>query len=389
LNQTFTLTDYSGAQSFGARPPLTRSNLSEVPVCDVRHGGPLRHAIEARSRARALRDDCLGWFPRAARHLVPLLDGITRRWLMRSCSPYVTEITAIAGALEFPGVWFLNGSYEWGCTALARDGLAPDLAPWLVRTLDWPFPGLGRHVEVAYMGGPAGDFYSVTWPGFVGVLTGMAPGRFAAAVNQAPLWRRTQHPWLRPYDMLANAIATWSIRDMPPNQLLRQVFETCASFDEAKHVLETTPIARPVIYTLAGCHVGERCVIERTEREHLTRTEETSAANDWLIRRDSWEARVGGNQLFTAGPTEVGGNSRLRREALGGWTAPFGNGFDWVRPPVLNPFTRIAVEMCAREGVLRVAGYEKSPQNEFPAPVTRTREIGPVAHAPRESITLS
>ena len=44
-----------------------------------------------------------------------------------------------------------------------------------------------------------------------------------------------------------------------------------------------------VIYTLAGVHAGERCVIERTEREHLTRTEETSAANDWLIHRASWE----------------------------------------------------------------------------------------------------
>src|SRR5436305_12074278 len=28
-------------------------------------------------------------------------------------------------------------------------------------------------------------------------------GRFAACVNQAPLKRRTSHPWLRPYDMAA------------------------------------------------------------------------------------------------------------------------------------------------------------------------------------------
>ena len=108
---------------------------------------------------------------------------------MRSGSPYIGEIAAISGALGFSGVWFLNGSYQWGCTAYARD----DDAPWLVRTLDWPFPGLGRHVEVARMAGPGGEFYSVTWPGFVGVLTGMAPGRFAASINQAPMWRRTRH----------------------------------------------------------------------------------------------------------------------------------------------------------------------------------------------------
>jgi hypothetical protein len=361
---------------------LTPPNLSEVTVRDVRDGGPLRLAVEARDRARALRDDCLAWFPKSARHLVPLLDGITRRWLIRSRSPYVPEIAAIAGALGFPGVWFLNGSYEWGCTALARD----DDAPWLVRTLDWPFPGLGRHVEVARMAGLAGDFYNVTWPGFAGVLTAMAPGRFSAAVNQAPLWRRTQLPWLRPYDMLANAVATWSIHDLPPNQLLRQVFETCADFSAAKHVLETTPIARPVIYTLAGCKVGERCVIERTETAYLTRTDATSAANDWLVRRDWWEARVGGDQLFTAAPTEVGGNSKTRREALAAWTAPFGNGFDWVRPPVLNPFTRIAAEMCAAAGVLRVAGYEKLIEVDLPVPVTRTCEIAAFTKELREPV---
>src|SRR3954466_15367746 len=88
------------------------------------------------------------------------------------------EITAISAALGFSGIWFLNGSYQWGCTSYARD----DEVPWLVRTLDWPFPGLGKQVEVAHTAGSAGDYYSVTWPGFVGVLTAMAPGRFAAAI---------------------------------------------------------------------------------------------------------------------------------------------------------------------------------------------------------------
>jgi hypothetical protein len=348
------------------------SNLPEIPFRDVREGGPLRHAIEAADRARALRDDCLAWFPKHARHMVPLLDAVTRRWLMRSVSPYVGEIAAISGALGFPGVWFLNGSYQWGCTALARD----EGAPWLVRTLDWPFPGLGRHVEVAHAAGPAGDYYSVTWPGFAGVLTGMAPGRFAASINQAPLKRRTEHPWLRPYDMLANAIATWPIRHIPPDQLLRNVFETCADFETAKLKLQTTPIARPVIYTLAGCRPGERCVIERTEEHHLTRTEDTSAANDWLVRRERWEARVGGDQLFKASSTECGGNSRARREAIEAWASPLATGgFGWVVEPVLNQFTRIAVEMCAAQGVLRVLGYEKLSDDTLPVAVNRPREV--------------
>ena len=166
------------------------------------------------------------------------------------------------------------------------------------------------------MAGGAGEFHSVTWPGFVGVLTGMAPGRFAGSINQAPMWRRTRHPWLRPVDMMANAAATWPLRHMPPDQLLRHVFETARDFASAQQLLETTPIARPVIYTLAGCKAGERCVIERTIDGFNTRTEDTGAANDWLKRLNGWEGRIGANIMFTCSHDDAGANSRGRHAAL-------------------------------------------------------------------------
>ncbi len=40
---------------------MTASELPAIPVRDVRDGGPLRHAVEAREVGRALRDDCLSW----------------------------------------------------------------------------------------------------------------------------------------------------------------------------------------------------------------------------------------------------------------------------------------------------------------------------------------
>jgi hypothetical protein len=353
------------------------SGLPAIPVRDVRDGGPPRHAIEARESARGLRDDCLSWLPGAVRRAMPALDAITRRWLMRSNSPYLAEIATISSALGLSGIWFLNGSYQWGCTAYARD----DAAPWLVRTLDWPFPGLGRRVEVARMAGDGGEFYSVAWPGFVGVLTGMAPGRFAASINQAPMWRRTRHPWLRPCDMMANAAATWKVRHMPPDQLLRHVFETAPDFATARRLLETAPIARPVIYTLAGSKAGECCVIERTTDGFNSRTEKTGAANDWLERRHGWEGRIGANVMFTCSHDEAATNSRSRQAALTSWEAPFAGVFDWVTEPVLNHYTRIAVEMCAVQGILRVVGYESVPGFELPRPVTRMCEIGVLERA--------
>jgi hypothetical protein len=331
--------------------------LPAIPLVDVGHGGALRHAEQCRVRARALRDACLGSFPRAMAPFVPALDGAARRWLTRSRSPYVPEITQIAATLGFSGVWLLNDSYQWGCTSFARE---EDGVPWLARTLDWPFPGLGRHSDVVRSEALAGEYFNVTWPGYAGVLTAMAPRRFAACINQAPLWRRTRHPWLRLYDLAANVLHTWAnISHMPPDQLLRRVFESCDTYGAAKAALETTPVARPVIYVLVGCAPNERCVIERTENGFKTREDETSATNDWTPSRPKWEARIAPGLFLTCSTVEAAARCRTRRDALIAWQGHLSQrGFDWVKPPILNPYTRLAVTMSPAQSILRVVGYE-------------------------------
>lgn len=352
---------------------IATDTLSAIPLSDLRDGGPVRHAECNAERVRALRDACLAVFPRAILPTVPALDLLSRRWLARSRSPYLPEIARIADAVGFSGVWLLNASYQWGCTARACD---EDGVPWLVRTLDWPFRGLGRHAEIARMRGAVGDFFSVTWPGYVGALTALAPSRFAACVNQAPMRRRTTHRWLRGYDLAANGIAVWRSDDlMPPDQLLRQTFELCADFAAARRMLESTPVARPVIYVLVGCAAGERCVIERTETAFITRENQTSAANDWLPCQAGWEGRIGTRRFFINSFAEAADYSRARRESLDGWRgACAAPGFDWVREPVLNPYTRLAVAMCPARGILRAAGYELTGA-VLPEPVTGMFEV--------------
>jgi hypothetical protein len=347
--------------------------LAEIPIVDLRDSGPVGRARLASERAYALRDACISFLPRAVSPLLPAVDAITRRWLLRSCSPYTNELAAIATALGCPGIWFLNGCYQWGCTTHAR---LEDGVPWLLRTLDWPFPGLGRGLEVHRMRGRAGEFHNVSWPGYVGALTAMAAGRFAAAVNQAPLWRRTRHPWLRPYDMTLNALGTWRIRHIPPDHLLREVFETCRDFDEARRLLETTPISRPAIFTLVGCAPAERCVIERTVDGFSSRIDNTAAANDWLQSVPQWEARVSADVMFTRSYEESAANSRSRREQLSAWRDPFAaNAFQWVTSPVLNRYTRLAVELCPARATLRAIGYEAEDGGELPRPATRVCEL--------------
>jgi hypothetical protein len=353
------------------------SELSSIPIVDLRSGGPPHHAQRHAAQARALRDACLGFFPRAALPLIPALDRAAQRWLKRSRSPYVPEIASIAAQLEFSGVWLLNASYQWGCTSLACEEGG---VPWIVRTLDWPFTGLGRYVEVAHMRGAAGEFFNVTWPGYVGALTALAPFRYAACVNQAPMWRRTRHRWLRSYDFAANALAVWRAADlMPPDQLLRRTFEECADFAAARRMLEETPVARPVIFTLVGRTAGERCVIERTETAFLTRVQETSAANDWFPCRPGWEGRIGTRRFLTNSFTQASDYCRVRREALAAWQgAPSQGGFDWVHEPVLNPYTRLAVAMCPDAGLMRVVGYDRT-EALLPEPVTRICEVAAAA----------
>jgi hypothetical protein len=143
----------------------------------------------------------------------------------------------------------------------------------------------------------------------------------------------------------------------------------------AKAMLETTPVARPVIYTLAGCAPGERCVIERTETGFTTREDDTSAANDWVPGRPMWEARMAANYFLTLPSAEAAARCAARRDELAGWDGELSRGdFAWVRPPVLNPYTRLAVEICPALGLLRVAGYEMTGA-DLPEQVTAVCEV--------------
>ena len=167
-----------------------------------------------------------------------------------------------------------------------------------------------------------------------------------------------------------------SVHTVPPDQLLRHVFETCRDYAEARAVLEHTLIARPVLYTLAGCRPGESCVIERTETAARIYDGANGAANDWLESRDGWEARVGSDELFTRSYEDAAQRSRNRRAALAQWSGDFErDSFAWVAEPVLNKYTRLAVEMCPARGVLRAVGYEREDGRELASPATLPCEV--------------
>src|SRR5262249_24758334 len=122
----------------------------------------------------------------AARAVVGPADRVSRDWLVRQQNPYLAEIDEVAALLGIRGVHALNVCFEWGCTR----GIWPSPeGPVLRRVLDWPFPKLGQSLVVLQQPRAAKTFLNIGWPGMTGEVQAVAPGRFAAALHQAPMRR--------------------------------------------------------------------------------------------------------------------------------------------------------------------------------------------------------
>lgn len=237
------------------------SKLVTIPLVDAGSSVDLlrRYPDKARALAHAA-ENTFGLLSRiGSRVVLPLGDRASVAWLERTANPYAHEIKELAGYLGIRGVYFLNICFEWGCTSGVWD--TPD-GPLLRRVLDWPFPELGEHIVVARQPRAGGTYLNITWPGISGTYHALAPGGFAAAINQAPMRR---HGLGYAGDWVRNRQAAGRAHGMPASHLLRRVFETAATYADAKHLLCETPLAVPAIFILSGIRSGEGCIIERAE----------------------------------------------------------------------------------------------------------------------------
>ena len=177
--------------------------LPDIPVVGTGSDFAYETLIAQEEYAQALLDNATRGVPR---QILRSLDRVSRRWLVKSSNAHLGEIDRIAERLARPGAYFLSVNYEWGCTVGVHPSSDGETAR-LVRVLDWRTNGLGRYIIAAKVEGPAGPFTSITWPGYSGVLQAMAPGRFSAALNQAPMPK--SGGGLYPIDWMANKIKVW------------------------------------------------------------------------------------------------------------------------------------------------------------------------------------
>ena len=329
------------------------NDLVDIPVIDA-PDGPLQLARLEPARLRRVLDVSQELLP------PPLLrwaDRPSATWLEKSSSPYAKEIHEIARLLGRPGGYALNLNFEWGCTT-GCDPRGAGEPMRIYRTLDWPFR-LGSDVVVARHQAAAGAYYNVTWVGYAGVVTAVAPARFAAAINQAPMpFAFDGHGLTLPVDWLLNRWRVARRTALPPAHILRQAFETSTSYSDAKEMLARTPLCIPAILTLVGAKPGEGCVIERTEDDAVIHDGATAVGNHWLNAKFKGRAR----------PIR----SRQRQAKLRALLPSLQGDFDWLVPPILNRHTRLAAELSAGSATLSVQGWHGH------APQTRMLKLGPL-----------
>lgn len=189
---------------------------------------------------------------KAARALLPKIY----RWVGGE-TEYAADIRAWAKGTGIPeeDLIFGNLIYEisqfgscfGGCTATAFN-LPGGSGVALVRNMDWPLSGIGELTCIIQYNGPCGTFTSIGWPGFVGVLSAIATGRFSATINQAPQVGLPRAQW-------------------PASLALRWAFENTESYEAAVTDLVDTPMAASAFFLVAGTEPDQAVVIEHTGRE--------------------------------------------------------------------------------------------------------------------------
>tara|TARA_R110000868_G_scaffold262401_2_gene521064 strand:+ start:41022 stop:41951 length:930 start_codon:yes stop_codon:yes gene_type:complete len=276
------------------------------------------------SHAHKAQELLSAWADFFGKNRLKMDDIISKMMLYNKKFAYKKELEATVKASNLAGVYSLNFNRYLGCTSAIKDSI-------LYRTLDVTAPALGETLHLVEKETPHGAYTNLTWPGFVGVATAVAPNRFALAYNEAPQPNR----W--PLINIFNIIVS---RNIPPLWLSRQVMENCKNYDEAKKILTHTPLCTSAIYTLMGGE-GEGCMIERTPTKSVVHTLNnagyTVAGNHW--QNDKFAGLVISSKK-TSYERCIFMEKFLRQEK-----PTNAKPFDWLEHPIANDTTRFACEL--------------------------------------------
>lgn len=204
---------------------------------------------------------------------------------------YQEEIKAVSNYCDFSEdeILITNLYYDalkfiFGCTAFS---ISNSCERWHARNLDWWTDGtiLGDYSMIFDFQKEGETIYSlVSWPGFIGALSGVRKGAFSITLNA----------------VLSNEGPQFAT---PITFLIRDVLEHITTYDEAIKKLSETTIASDCLLMVVGCNEGENVVIERTPTtyairkavdNHLIVTNAYLALTENKITQDTLQATASG-----------------------------------------------------------------------------------------------
>lgn len=188
---------------------------------------------------------------------------------------YYKEIEGIAELLGISvgKVAMLQLAYEFNtsCTSILYKNGDEVLH---YRTMDWNMLELKPlTIEVEFKRNGIPIFVATTWPGYVGILTGMRIGTYAVSIN----YRRVNEGMFR--NLLNGLFSCW-----PISFLVRYILENYSTYEEAKNAFRNSYLMAPVYIILSGKTGGRIFTRDRTRNVRELKLE------DYLVQTniDHW-----------------------------------------------------------------------------------------------------
>ncbi|XP_052276842.1 acid ceramidase-like isoform X2 [Dreissena polymorpha] len=127
-------------------------------------------------------------------------------------------------------------------------------------------------------------FKSVNYAGYVGILTGIVPGKFSLTINER---FKLDGGYMGIIHLIMTGKGSWL------GFLTRNAMETAQSFEEAMALLVNTELIAPAYYILGGNSSGQACVITRNREVNGTDVWWMKQAGGWYVLEtnyDHWSA---------------------------------------------------------------------------------------------------
>ncbi|XP_041354916.1 N-acylethanolamine-hydrolyzing acid amidase-like [Gigantopelta aegis] len=230
--------------------------------------------------------------------LIPLVEQIAANYDNDIEDPYANEMRGIAKTMNVSlgDVVFLNIIYDLSafgrddsrfgkaCTSIVSEDVNGLI--WHARNLDYDFADILRNVTIGvhFQTGGSTTYSSITFAGYVGVLTGQKPHGYTITVNE-----RDQGNW-----WMNILIALMDPNAVPIGFLTRDTLTYFTDFAGAVENLAQTDTIAPVYFVLGGVNKRQGVVItkSRIESDDLWYLGAEKNYSNWFLvetNYDHWE----------------------------------------------------------------------------------------------------